>query len=58
MGTSDVAVRADTRSSQYLEFSAVTIKKRSIALFLMRLPAFIPWIFIVRGWLNGTPRTS
>jgi sulfoxide reductase heme-binding subunit YedZ len=52
MGRSAVADRADTRSSQYLEFSAITIKKRSIALFLMRLPAFIPWIFIARGWLN------
>jgi len=52
MGRSAVADQADTRSSQYLEFSAITIKKRSIALFLMRLPAFIPWIFIVRGWLN------
>jgi DMSO/TMAO reductase YedYZ heme-binding membrane subunit len=52
MGTADVAVRNDTAPSQYLEFSAITIKKRSIALFLMRLPAFIPWIFIARGWLN------
>ena len=52
MGRSAVADQADTRSSQYLEFSAITIKKRSIALFLMRLPAFIPWIFIARGWLN------
>ena len=24
------------------EFSAITIKKRSIALFLMRLPVFVP----------------
>jgi DMSO/TMAO reductase YedYZ heme-binding membrane subunit len=54
MGRTDVDVRSveDTRPSQYLEFSAVTIKKRSIALFLLRLPAFIPWIFIVRGWFN------
>jgi DMSO/TMAO reductase YedYZ heme-binding membrane subunit len=52
MGTSDVAERVDTRPSQYLEFSAITIKKRSIALFLMRLPVFIPWIFMIRGWAS------
>jgi len=52
MGGGSVDVRGDTRSSQYLEFSAITIKKRSIALFLMRLPVFIPWIFMLRGWLN------
>jgi methionine sulfoxide reductase heme-binding subunit len=52
MGTSDVDVRADTRPSQYLEFSAVTIKKRSIALFFMRLPVFIPFIFMIRGWAS------
>ena len=27
-------------------------KRRSIALFLLRLPAFVPWIFIVRGWYS------
>ncbi len=42
----------DTRASQYFEFSAIRIKKRSVALFLMRIPAFIPWIFIARGWFN------
>jgi DMSO/TMAO reductase YedYZ heme-binding membrane subunit len=47
-----VDARTDTRPSQYLEFSAITIKKRSIALFLMRLPALIPWIFVFRGWVN------
>jgi DMSO/TMAO reductase YedYZ heme-binding membrane subunit len=54
MGRTGVDVRSveDTRPSQYLEFSAVTIKKRSIALFLLRLPAFIPWILIARGWFN------
>src|SRR5262249_7582459 len=51
MGRS-VDARTDTRPSQYLEFSAITIKKRSIALFLMRLPALIPWIFVFRGWVN------
>jgi DMSO/TMAO reductase YedYZ heme-binding membrane subunit len=25
-------------------------KRRSIALFFLRLPAFVPWIFIARGW--------
>src|SRR5436309_15783113 len=52
MGRSDVAVQADTRSSQYLEFSAITIKKRSIALFLMRLPVFVPFIFMTPAWLS------
>jgi DMSO/TMAO reductase YedYZ heme-binding membrane subunit len=51
MGRS-VDVRADTRPSQYLEFSAITIKKRSIALFLMRLPVFVPFVFTARGWFS------
>jgi sulfoxide reductase heme-binding subunit YedZ len=34
-----------------LVFSAGSIKKQSMALFLLRLPAFVPLIFIVRGWL-------
>ena len=49
MGRSDVV---DTRPSQYYEFSAITIRKRSIALFFMRLPVFVPFIFIARGWLT------
>jgi DMSO/TMAO reductase YedYZ heme-binding membrane subunit len=28
------------------------LRRRSIALFLLRLPAFVPWIFIIRGWLS------
>ena len=52
MGRSDVAARTDTRASQYLEFSGITIKKRSIALFLMRLPVFIPFIFMIPAWLS------
>jgi DMSO/TMAO reductase YedYZ heme-binding membrane subunit len=35
-----------------LVYSAVVIKKQSIWLFLLRLPAFIPLIFIFRGWLS------
>jgi DMSO/TMAO reductase YedYZ heme-binding membrane subunit len=42
----------DTRPSQYLEFSAVTIKKRSIALFFMRLPVFVPFIFMLPAWAS------
>ena len=34
-----------------LVFSAGSVKKKSIALFLLRLPAFVPFIFIFRGWL-------
>src|ERR1700684_1141387 len=35
-----------------LVFSAGSIKKKSIALFLLRIPAFIPLIFISRGWIS------
>ena len=49
MGRSDVV---DTRPSQYYEFSAITIRKRSIALFLMRLPVFVPIILIMPGWVS------
>ena len=28
------------------------MKRRSVALLFLRLPAFVPWIFIVRGWLS------
>ena len=52
MGRSDVAV-ADARPSQYYEFSAITIKKRSIALFFMRLPVFVPFIFMARPWIDA-----
>jgi DMSO/TMAO reductase YedYZ heme-binding membrane subunit len=31
---------------------APRIKRRSVALFLLRIPVFIPWIFIIRGWLS------
>src|SRR5207244_6197107 len=29
-----------------------SIKKQSLALFLLRLPAFVPLIFVARGWLD------
>jgi sulfoxide reductase heme-binding subunit YedZ len=35
-----------------LVFSAGSIKKQSLALFLLRLPAFVPIILISRGWLS------
>jgi len=28
------------------------IKRQKIALWLLRLPAFVPWFFILRGWLS------
>jgi DMSO/TMAO reductase YedYZ heme-binding membrane subunit len=37
----------DRRSRHFPRF-----KRRSIALFFLRLPAFVPWIFITRGWLS------
>jgi len=27
-------------------------KRRSVALFFLRLPALVPWVFIMRGWLT------
>jgi sulfoxide reductase heme-binding subunit YedZ len=57
MGRSDVAV-ADARPSQYYEFSAITIKKRSLALFFMRLPVFVPIIFMARPWLELNPKDT
>lgn len=42
---------ADTWMGEDLIFSAGVIKKQSIALFLLRLPALVPLIFIVRGWM-------
>jgi DMSO/TMAO reductase YedYZ heme-binding membrane subunit len=41
----------DTWIGGDLVFSAGSVKKRSIALFLLRLPALVPLIFILRGWL-------
>jgi DMSO/TMAO reductase YedYZ heme-binding membrane subunit len=51
MGRSDVAV-ADAKPRQYYEFSAITIRKRSLALFFLRLPVFVPIIFITPGWVS------
>jgi DMSO/TMAO reductase YedYZ heme-binding membrane subunit len=34
------------------------IKRKSVALFFMRLPAFVPWIFIMRGWLSLNEKLS
>jgi DMSO/TMAO reductase YedYZ heme-binding membrane subunit len=51
MGRSDVAA-ADAKPSQYYEFSAITIKKRSLALFFLRLPVFAPIIFMIPGWVS------
>ena len=51
MGSSDAV---GVRPSHY-EFSAITIRKRSLALFLMRLPVFVPFIFIIRPWVELNP---
>jgi sulfoxide reductase heme-binding subunit YedZ len=39
-----------------LVIPSVSIKKQSLALFLLRLPAFVPLILISRGWLLANPR--
>jgi len=57
MGRSGVAV-ADARPSQYYEFSAITIKKRSLALFFLRLPVFVPFIFMARPWVELNPERT
>ena len=41
-----------------LIFSALVIKRQSLILFLLRLPAFIPWIFVARGWLSLNEKDS
>jgi DMSO/TMAO reductase YedYZ heme-binding membrane subunit len=33
-------------------------KRRSIALFFLRLPVFVPWFFIMRGWLSLNEKDS
>ena len=42
----------DSWLAEELTFSAGTIRKRSLALILLRLPALIPLFFILRGWLS------
>jgi DMSO/TMAO reductase YedYZ heme-binding membrane subunit len=46
---------ADTRPNRYYEFSAITIRKRSLALFFLRLPVFVPIIFMIRPWIALNP---
>src|ERR1051325_10907642 len=47
-----MAGTVDPWSSKSLVFSAGTIKKQSLMLFLLRLPAFLPFLFMARGWLD------
>jgi DMSO/TMAO reductase YedYZ heme-binding membrane subunit len=51
-----MANKADTWMGGSLVIPSVSIKKQSLALFLLRLPAFIPLIFISRGWLLANPK--
>lgn len=54
--------RAKRRSIDYWMAQRSTtfprFKRRSIALFFLRLPVFIPWIFIMRGWLSLNEKNS
>ncbi len=43
---------ADTWIGGELVFSAGSIKKKSIALLLLRLPAFVPFIFLLPAWTS------
>jgi DMSO/TMAO reductase YedYZ heme-binding membrane subunit len=48
----------DSWMGEDIVFSALVIKKQSLILFLLRLPAFIPWIFIARGWFSLNQKDS
>ena len=48
----------DNWMAEDIVFSALVIKKQSLILFLLRLPAFIPWIFIARGWFSLNAKDS
>ena len=48
----------DTWMGEDLIFSAGVIRKQSLALFLLRVLAFIPLIFIARGWLSLNQKDS
>jgi DMSO/TMAO reductase YedYZ heme-binding membrane subunit len=48
----------DTWMGEDLIFSAGVIKKQSLALFLLRALAFIPLIFVARGWLSLNQQDS
>jgi DMSO/TMAO reductase YedYZ heme-binding membrane subunit len=54
--------RAKKRSVDYWMSQPSTtfprFKRRSIALFFLRLPAFIPWIFVMRGWVSLNEKDS
>jgi DMSO/TMAO reductase YedYZ heme-binding membrane subunit len=54
--------RAKRRSIDYWMSQPSTtfprFKRRSIALFFLRLPAFIPWIFVMRGWVSLNEKDS
>src|SRR5215471_18320442 len=62
MATTDVepghpraAAKAQTKAAwrtESLSFSAGSIRKQSLILVLLRLPAFIPLLFMLRGWFS------
>ncbi len=47
-----MAGSVNTWMSESMVFSAGSLKRQSLALFLLRLPAFVPLILIARGWLS------
>jgi DMSO/TMAO reductase YedYZ heme-binding membrane subunit len=57
-----VKSRAKRRSIDYWMAQPSTyfprFKRRSIALFFLRLPAFVPWFFVMRGWLSLNEKGS
>jgi DMSO/TMAO reductase YedYZ heme-binding membrane subunit len=54
--------RAKRRSIDYWMSQQSTtfprFKRRSIALFFLRLPVFVPWFFVMRGWISLNEKDS
>jgi methionine sulfoxide reductase heme-binding subunit len=48
----------DSWMGEDLIFSALVIKKQSLILFFLRLPALLPWFFVARGWLSLNEKNS
>jgi len=48
----------DSWMGEDIIFSALVIKRQSLILFFLRLLAFIPWIFVARGWLSLNEKDS
>jgi len=52
-----MANKADTWMAGSLVVPSFAIKKQSLALWLLRLPAFVPLVLVSRGWLLANPKS-